>query len=133
MNKKLRVYYDMDGVLADFNAEPNAVERYAVEKDFFKNLNPRLKWLTEAKKHIQLGFEVSVITASPNYQADLDKKEWLNKWLPELPQENIFICRVGDNKADHVPQVENAILYDDYGKNCKQWETAGGIAIKVAQ
>jgi 5'(3')-deoxyribonucleotidase len=133
MDKKLRIYYDMDGVLADFNAEPYAVERYAVERNFFKNLQPRLHWLNEAEKHIRLGFEVSVITASPNEQADLDKKAWLSKWLPELPQENIFICRVGDNKADHVPQVKNAILYDDYSKNCKQWESAGGVAVKVAQ
>ena len=34
-----RIYYcDMDGVLANFGAEPNAVERFAVEKGFFANL-----------------------------------------------------------------------------------------------
>ena len=129
----MKIYFDMDGVLADFNAEKDAVERFAVEKDFFKNLQPREQWLREAKKHIRLGFDVGVITASPNHQADLDKKAWLEKWLPELPLEKVFICRIGENKADHVPQVENAILYDDYGKNCKEWENAGGIAIKVAQ
>lgn len=131
--EKIKVYFDMDGVLADFNAEKDAVDRFAVEKDFFKNLQPRQEWLRKAKSLISDGYMVRVITASPHEQADNDKKAWLQKWLPELPLENVFICRVGENKAEHVPQVKNAILYDDYGKNCKEWENAGGIAIKVAQ
>jgi 5'(3')-deoxyribonucleotidase len=133
MAEKMKIYFDMDGVLADFNAEPNAVDRFAVERDFFKNLEPRLEWLNKADKHIRYGFDVMVITASPHERADNEKRQWLQRWLPELPLEKVFICRIGENKADHVPQVENAILYDDYGKNCKEWENAGGIAIKVAQ
>ena len=38
--KKLNIYCDMDGVLADFNAEINAVERFKKEKGFFKRLKP---------------------------------------------------------------------------------------------
>ena len=38
--KKLNVYVDMDGVLADFNNEPNALERFKTEKGFFKQLTP---------------------------------------------------------------------------------------------
>lgn len=129
----MKIYFDMDGVLADFNAENNAVERFAVEKDFFKNLQPRQQWLREAKKHIRLGFDVSIITASPHDRADNEKKAWLQKWLPELPLEKVYICRLGQVKGLHVPQVENAILYDDYGKNCSEWESLGGVAIKVAQ
>lgn len=40
MLENLVVYCDMDGVLADFDAEPNAVERFRNEKDFFANLTP---------------------------------------------------------------------------------------------
>ena len=38
--KRLTIYCDMDGVLADFNAENNAVERFKKEKGFFKKLQP---------------------------------------------------------------------------------------------
>ena len=38
--KKINIYCDMDGVLADFNAQENAVERFASEKGFFQKLAP---------------------------------------------------------------------------------------------
>ena len=38
MRKEKYYYCDMDGVLADFFAEPNAVQRFETEKDFFYNL-----------------------------------------------------------------------------------------------
>ena len=77
-------YYDMDGVLADFNAEPNAVERYAVEKNFFKNLkpiNPRVEYVREM---IREGYDVRVISASPHNLADRDKMLWLKNIFPNL-------------------------------------------------
>jgi 5'(3')-deoxyribonucleotidase len=133
MDKKQIIYFDMDGVLADFNAEPNAVQRYAVEQGFFKSLKPRKQWLHEAKEFTKVeNAIVRVISASPNEQADQDKIAWLSHYFPELPKENIFLCRVGENKAHKVPDVVGAILFDDYGKNCKEWELAGGYAVKVA-
>ena len=35
---KINVYLDMDGVIADFNNEPNALERFATEHGFFRDL-----------------------------------------------------------------------------------------------
>ena len=32
------IYIDLDGVLADFNSEPDGVLRFAVESGFFKRL-----------------------------------------------------------------------------------------------
>ena len=40
MRKKEYYYCDMDGVLADFNNEPQALERFEKEKGFFYNLKP---------------------------------------------------------------------------------------------
>ena len=40
----LNIYCDMDGVIADFNNEPNAVERFATEKGFFKKLHVMNEW-----------------------------------------------------------------------------------------
>ena len=74
--KKLNVYVDMDGVIADFNNEPNAIERFKTEPNFFRTLKPINKFGFEqllSRKDINL----FVLTASPNKQADKDKRAWL--------------------------------------------------------
>ena len=40
MKENLFIYVDMDGVLANFDKEINAVERFAKEEGFFKKLKP---------------------------------------------------------------------------------------------
>lgn len=125
------IYCDMDGVLADFNAEKNAVERFAVEKGFFMRLKPIRKNLIKIKRLIKQGFDVKIISASPNLSADIDKLAWVRKYLPELTIHDVIITRVGENKAEYVKDIENAILLDDYGKNCAEWRSSGGIAFKI--
>ena len=42
--EKTNVYLDMDGVIADFNNEPDALERFATEEGFFRDLKVMNKW-----------------------------------------------------------------------------------------
>ena len=127
----LNVYCDMDGVIADFNAEENAVERFATEKGFFNGLLPMncdgMNKLIEADgKKINL----FILSASPNRQADKDKRKWLKRFYPQIKRKNIIIMRCGKNKADYIKN-ERGILLDDYGRNCRQWRERGMIAIKI--
>ena len=55
---------------------------------------------------------------------------WLKKYAPFIRPENIIIMRVGQNKADFM-KTEKGILFDDFGKNCKEWQDNGNFAIKV--
>ena len=132
MNKKhlLNIYCDMDGVIADFNAEKNAVERFATEKGFFKNLKPMnadgMEKLIEADGKL---INLFILSASPNKQADRDKLKWLKCYYPQIKRKNIIIMRCGKNKADYIKT--RGILLDDYGKNCNQWRERGMVAIKI--
>lgn len=111
----------MDGVLADFNAEPNAVERFASEKGFFQMLKPMAKNLNALRLLNQLkGVNVYILSASPNRQADKDKKEWLKLYLPELENDQIIIMRNGKKKVNYM-RTDEGVLLDDYGKNLREW------------
>jgi 5'(3')-deoxyribonucleotidase len=131
LNKKLVYYIDMDGVLADFNAEPNGVARFSIEPKFFRTLRPIITNLMAVNILLLKGYKVKILSASPNENADKDKIEWLSKYLPKLKIKNIILCRNGEVKADYVKNIKKSVLFDDYGLNCREWRANGGVAHKV--
>lgn len=129
---KINVYCDMDGVIADFEGQPKALERFQTEKGFFKQLTPINKEGLQAlltNPYINL----FILSASPNKQADKDKIQWLKYHYPQIKKNHIIIMRVGQNKANFI-KTESGILLDDYGKNCQEWiESGKGQSIKVVK
>lgn len=123
----------MDGTLAKFNVK-NALKRFDNEKDFFTNLGAYIG-IETINELATLG-NVYIISASPNKQADIDKMKWLDKYLPNIPKENITLCRLGTNKAEIIKTKYNmeidstCYLLDDYTKNLTEWESLGGRGIK---
>ena len=73
---KINVYCDMDGVIADFEGQKNALERFQTEKGFFKQLTPINKEGFQALLNNPY-INLYILSASPNKQADRDKIEWL--------------------------------------------------------
>jgi hypothetical protein len=131
IKKDYTIYCDMDGVLADFNKTPNALERFETEKGFFKNLKPIKKNVKAINKLIKKGFKVAILSTSPNILADQDKKEWLQKHLPKI-KDIIFSRPFPLQKIDYITTDKNkSILIDDYRKNCIEWLKKGGKAFKV--
>lgn len=128
-----KIFLDLDGTLAKFNVR-NALERFDKEVGFFAKLGA----------YTGIGYVNAlaksgcfyIISASPNAQADSDKMEWIRKYLPNIPQENITLCRVGENKAKIIENKynfkidKNCFLLDDYTKNLVEWESVGGVGIK---
>lgn len=130
MNK---IFLDLDGTLARFNVR-NALKRFDNEVGFFANLLA-YKGI-EVVNELATTNQIYIISASPNEQADKDKQLWLNKYLPNVRQENITLCRLGQNKAEIIQNKynitinEQCYLLDDYTKNLNEWESFGGIGIK---
>lgn len=126
------IYIDMDDTIVNFKDEADALQRFNHERGFFYGLKPMPKNLQAVRDAIAHGENVYIITASPNEQADMDKLRWLSRHLGELQEGHALIVRLGSNKAHFMP-TDNGILFDDYGKNCREWVGAkdGNRAVKV--
>ena len=128
-----RIFLDLDGTLARFNVR-NALERFDKEVGFFANLLA-YKGI-EKVNELALTNQLFIISASPNEQADRDKIEWLQKYLPNIQEDNVTLCRLGQNKAQIIQDKYNIVineecyLLDDYTKNLNEWESFGGKGIK---
>lgn len=131
-----QLYFDMDGVLAYFDRQPNALNRFITEEGFFQKLEPTalaIKLNELLGKDEQFRNCVHILSASPTSRADIDKTLWLYEHLPNLKSENIHIIRGGKGADERKAQYANSdsILLDDYSMNLKTWESFGGKGIKV--
>ena len=75
------------------------------ERGFFANLLA-YKGIENINEMVKNG-NIYVVSASPNIYADIDKKAWLKKYIPNLKNENILLCRNGQNKAVVISKYWN--------------------------
>lgn len=115
------LYIDMDGVLADFNAEPDGVNRFRTEKGFFRRLKPLQENIKALKRLLADGkHNVYILSASPNEEADRDKLAWIWKHRILIGDGKVILCRNGEKKVDYMATADG-ILFDDYGRNIREW------------
>ena len=128
-----KLFLDLDGTVAKFNVK-NALKRFDNEKGFFAKLGAYVG--IESLNELAKNGNLYIISASPNKTADLDKMIWIEKYLPNIPKNNITICRLGENKAQIIQEKyqikinQNCLLLDDYSQNLFQWEEMGGTGVK---
>lgn len=143
MKKVLRrkIYFDMDGTIADLYGVPNWLENlraevvnpYANAKPIYDN--EKLNTLLETLKIF--GYDIGVITwgsmnASDSYNKEVKtvKKEWIRKNLPAIKEFHFQPYGRPKHKASYQNiKVNKDILIDDNAEVREMWEKKGGIAI----
>ena len=133
LTDKQRLFVDMDGTLAEFKPVDTLETLY--EKDYFLNLKPNENVLGAITQLIaQNDIDVYILSAylSDSHYALYEKNAWLDKYLPELPQEKRLFVPCGTDKSIVVPGhiKHDDYLLDDYTKNLSEWEPpARGIKL----
>ena len=116
-------YFDMDGVLANFH-KTKFEYKNAINRNWIANLEPFMENIKVMKKLIACGEQVYIVSKAASENAKLGKFDWVEKYIPEMTKENIFVIVGSGKKTDYI-KTDIAILIDDDIKNCKQWEKAG--------
>ena len=115
--KKINVYLDMDGTIADLYNEPNWLEDLMASNTRpFENAKPMTDEETLFKFFPADKYEIKVLSMTPkNATKDYCKKvenaknEWLNKYFPRITKR--YYLPYGNNK--NLKNSKNAILVDD--------------------
>ena len=132
MQIKPRLFFDMDGTLAEYKFQ--GIEAYYNE-GFFLDLKPHEKVINLVREIISKHKEIEVFTLSAVYEDSLysvsEKNTWLDQNLPEIDRKHRIFTPCGKNKADFLPGglMPLDILIDDYSPNLFKWR--GFAAIKM--
>ena len=129
MEKK--IYFDMDGTIADFYATKDWLERLANEETYpYEIAKPLLRMSALAKRLNNLqkrGYAVGVISwtakdSTEEYHRAVEtaKRNWLKKHLASVKFDEIKIVHYDTPKHE----IGNGILFDDNAEIRKEWDKA---------
>jgi len=132
---KPSVYIDMDGTLCYWHYDGKGLsypdEILDPRNHYYRDLTPH-EFTVELAKRLQAeGIDVCIMSAA-DIGSRYDKKKWLQKNCPFIPDDNIFFCPIGADKTQYIKgNVDKSILIDDYNKNLNDWAKNGGKVVKL--
>lgn len=146
LTKKLpRFFFDMDGVLVDFDKEfqkhlPGHTEEsdwtwqelHAKCPDIYSIADP-MEDMTVLTAYLAYYYEHwHILTAIPKRwnwpDVTKQKRWWVNNWMPEISNDRIRFGPYAEDKQFHCTGSLD-ILIDDKIRNIEQWRARRGIGI----
>ena len=129
-----RVFVDMDGVLCEYKTE--ATQQDYESEGYFAALAPRSSMIDAVKRLISSDsaevFVLSSVIPKTKDRAEMEKNEWLDRYLPDIDRTHRIFPVCGSSKADAAGvRGPSDILLDDYSENLRSWSEAGGSAFKI--
>ena len=136
-NRAVVLYVDMDGTIVKWVPMQTESEEEVYDilksRHYFLKLPPAHHALNAVKELLGWGLKVKILTSylSDSAYALDEKRLWLNKYLPEVEERDRIYVPYGIPKAEYLGSIgPNDVLLDDYTKNLREWEVAGGTGIK---
>lgn len=136
----MTIYFDMDGVLCDFEHRCDELDCWKpdihkcnwkkmeeIGHSFWSDMNPIQHGLDLINQVAKLGYDVGIFSAVHLDCGKQGKREWLQKYLPNIPKKNIIIVRNGNMK--HKFAIKDSILIDDKPENVANYKMVGEKAI----
>lgn len=134
--KKINIFFDMDGTLAEWRAAANFSDLF--RKGYFRTLAPMpLTGYANRLAENGSGVDAYILSAYlPESYAFAEKNEWVDEHVPSIDRAHRIFVHDGVCKAEAIMEAMNRpltkcdILVDDYTLNLNAWQMAGGKAIK---
>ena len=98
-----------------------------IGSSFWADMNPIQQGLDLINQVAKLGYDVGIFSAVHLDCGKQGKREWLAKYLPNIPKKNIIIVRNGNMK--HKYAVKDSILVDDKPENVANYQSVGEKAV----
>lgn len=125
--KSIKIYVDMDGVLAKWDSGASLEETYL--PGFFLTRQPEPSVIGAVKILMEQGLDVCILScAYENGYAAVEKGVWLDRaGLSDIPR--VFVP-YGKKKTDYIRTADVSVLLDDYSRNLHEWREEGNVGFK---
>ena len=134
----MAIFFDMDGVLAQFYRDPEFLSNMHKE-GYFVGLQPYDSICTAFRLLHKVHQDVYILTAynvEDPWVRD-EKRMWVKyKFGQDVADFDMIICPCGANKAEYAERKIGRklrpydVLLDDHTPNLLHWQAAGGSGIK---